>query len=72
MLSLYQNRSYHTIAILHVSKVLLALSLIASYRMWDTHAASDDVNVPAQNLLVESDHTRLANYIRRHLILRGL
>ena len=49
------------LAILHVPSVTLANwpYRIISYRTWDAYAASDDVNVPARNLLEEFDHTRL-------------
>ena len=30
--------------------------------MWGAYAVSDDVNIPVQNLLVESDQVRLASY----------
>ena len=49
-----------TLATLHVPSATLANCHTASYRTCDTYAAGDDVNVPAQNLLVESGHGRLA------------
>ena len=55
-----------TLAILHVLSVTLANypCCMASYRPWGAYAAGDDINlhVLAQNLLVESGHTRLASY----------
>ena len=35
---------------------------------WDAYAVSDDVNIPVQNLLVESGHARLASHIAGYLI----
>ena len=48
-----------TLAILHVPSATLANHLTASYRTWGAYAAGDDINIPAQNLLVESGHARL-------------
>ena len=31
--------------------------------VWGAYAVSDDVNIPVQNLLVESGHTRVASYV---------
>ena len=40
---------------------------------WGAYAVSDDVNIPARNLLVESGHARLSNYARLQASnLRGL
>ena len=52
-----------TLATLHLPSVTLANCCTASYRTCDAYAAGDDINVPAQNLLEESGHGRLASYI---------
>ena len=50
------------LAILHVPSATMVNwpCRTASYRIWGAYAAGDDVNVPVQNLLVESGHVRLA------------
>ena len=48
------------LAILYVRSATLANCHTASYRTCDTYAVGDDVNVPAQNLLEELGHGRLA------------
>ena len=49
-----------TLATLHLPSATLANCCKASYRTCDAYAAGDNVNVPAQNLLEESGHGRLA------------
>ena len=48
------------LALLHVPSATLANCCTVSYRTCGTYAAGDDINVPVQNLLIESGHMRLA------------